>query len=39
MTIKKIYPKDWLDYKPYKMADEVDRYYSALANKVQNILA
>ena len=38
MKIKKIFPKDWLDYKPYKMADEVDRYYSALADSVQNIL-
>ncbi|MBQ7899755.1 MAG: DUF3843 family protein [Bacteroidales bacterium] len=39
MKIKKIYPKDWLDYKPYAIADEVDRYYSTLANKVQNMLA
>lgn len=30
----KIFPYDWLQTKPYLFADEVDRYYVDLANKV-----
>ena len=34
----RIYPKDWLIYKPYTVPDQVDRYYVGLANEVMNLL-
>lgn len=30
----KIYPKDWLSYHPYRQTDEVDLYYTRLANRL-----
>ena len=35
----KIFPKDIVDRKPYKQADEVDRYYAGLATKVAKIIS
>lgn len=37
-NVKKIFPTDWLRWKPYDMADETDRYYTDLANRVLKIL-
>lgn len=36
--IKKIYPTDWLRWKPYDKADATDRYYTDLANRVLKIV-
>ena len=36
--MKKIFIKDWLYYHPYKRSDEVDRYYTDVANEIKNIL-
>lgn len=30
--MKKIYPKEWLKLHPYQKVDEVDRYYTDVAN-------
>lgn len=34
----KIYPKDWLSFHPYKQTDEVDLYYTKLANRLYECL-
>ena len=36
--MKKIYPKEWLKYHPYKQTDSVDGYYTNVANGIYNIL-
>lgn len=36
--MKKIFIKDWLYYHPYKRSDEVDRYYTDVANEVKDII-
>lgn len=35
---KKIYPKEWSATHPYKRSDASDLYYTAIANKVLNVL-
>lgn len=36
--MKKIFAKDWLILQPYAQTDEVDYYYTDLADKVYNVL-
>lgn len=35
---KKIYPKEWIRLHPYQIADEVDRYYTGVANQIYQVL-
>ena len=39
MRVKKIFPVEWLDMKPYNNSDSVDLYYVGLANKIMDLLA
>ena len=39
MRVKKIFPVEWLDMKPYNNSDSVDLYYVGLANKIMDFLA
>ncbi|WP_277231801.1 DUF3843 family protein [Phocaeicola salanitronis] len=36
--MKKIYPKEWLELHPYQIVDEVDRYYTDVANQIYQVL-
>lgn len=36
--MKKIYPVEWLAFHPYKRIDEIDRYYTGIANKICAVL-
>lgn len=36
--MKKLYPKEWMKWHPYKETDEVDHYYTGVANKIYKIL-
>lgn len=36
--MKKLYPKEWAKWHPYKEIDEVDHYYTGVANKIYKIL-
>ena len=36
--MKKIYPKEWLKLHPYQKVDEVDRYYTDVANQIYQVL-
>lgn len=38
MIVKKIFPKDFMSFMPYDLADSTDLYYTGLANKVMGIL-
>lgn len=38
MKIQKIYLKTWLNYHPYKQANDVDKYYTDIANQINRIL-
>ncbi len=38
VNVKKIFPTDWLRWKPYDRADETDRYYTDVANRVLKIV-
>ena len=38
MKIQKLYPKHWLNYHPYKQTDDVDQYYTGIANQINRIL-
>lgn len=38
MRQHKIFPVDWMEYRPYKKADSVDLYYVKVANKILDIL-
>ena len=39
MRVKKIFPVEWLEMKPYNNSDLVDLYYVGLANKIMDLLA
>ena len=36
--MKKIYPKQWLQYHPYTKTDAVDRYYCDIVNKLLKVI-
>ena len=36
--MKKLYPKGWLAYHPYTRTDEVDYYYTGIANRIKRFL-
>lgn len=36
--MKKIYPKEWLQYHPYTKTDAVDRYYCDIVNKLMKVI-
>ena len=36
--MRKLYPKGWLEYHPYTRTDEVDYYYTDIANRIYQIL-
>ena len=38
MRVKKIFPVEWLEMKPYNNSDSVDLYYVGLANKIMSLL-
>lgn len=38
MRIRKLYSKNWLNYHPYKQANDVDQYYIGIANQINRIL-
>ena len=38
MKLRKIYPKEWIEYHPYTITDAVDRYYCNIVNKVLKVI-
>lgn len=38
MKLNKIFPVEWIKFHPYQQADEVDVYYTQIANKIYQLL-
>ncbi len=36
--MKKIYPKEWVKLHPYRQTDEIDHYYTDIANQIYQVL-
>ena len=36
--MKKIYPKEWVKLHPYRQTDDIDHYYTDIANQIYQVL-